>query len=206
MAYFYRDLKLGILGGGQLGRMLIQAAIDFNIHIRVMDPAADAPCRYLAHEFVQGKLTDYQAVMDFGAACDYLTIEIEAVNTQALQALQQAGKQVYPDPEVIGLIQDKRLQKLFYAQNGLPTAPFNLLDSRKDAHQYVDMLPAVNKLGRSGYDGRGVQLIRSPHDLDKVFDAPGVLEQFVEFEKELAIIVARNLRGEVRCFPLVEMV
>ena len=206
MFHFYRDIKLGILGGGQLGRMLIQAAVDFNIHIRVIDPVKEAPCRYLAHEFVQGSLTDYDSVYQFGQGCDILTIEIEHVNTQALEALQKAGKTVYPDPKIIRLIQNKRKQKQFYAAHGLPTAPFHLVENRAEVKQYEHFLPAVNKLGEAGYDGRGVQVLRDASAFDKAFDAPGLIEKFVDFEKELAVIVARNADGEIRSFPLVEMV
>ena len=206
MNYFYRDLKLGILGGGQLGRMLIQAAIDFNIHIRIMDGSADAPCKYLAHEFVQGDITDYEAVYQFGQNCDVITIEIENVNTEALEALQKEGKTVYPDPKIVRMIQNKRKQKQFYADHGIPTSPFHLVENKQDVKALADFLPAVNKLGEAGYDGRGVQVLKDATALEKAFDAPGILEQFVDFEKELAVIVARNANGEIKTFPLVEMV
>ena len=130
MNYFYRDQKLGILGGGQLGRMLIQAAIDFNIHIRVMDGAENAPCKYTAHEFVQGDITDFDTVYKFGQGCDVITIEIENVNTDAMEALQKEGKIVYPDPKIVRMIQNKRKQKQFYADRVLPTSPFHLVENR----------------------------------------------------------------------------
>lgn len=206
MAYFYRDLTIGVLGGGQLGRMLIQAGIDLNVQLRVMDPAPDAPCKPLAHEFVQGSLTDYEAVMAFGEPCDLLTIEIENVQADALAALKAMGKRVYPDPDIIKLIQDKRAQKQFYAEHGFPTAAFHLVENQADVRRLQAFLPAVNKLARAGYDGRGVQVLKDASMLSQAFDAPGLLEKFVDFEKELAVIVARNAEGAIQTFPLVEMV
>ncbi|MFK7925213.1 MAG: 5-(carboxyamino)imidazole ribonucleotide synthase [Bacteroidia bacterium] len=203
---FYQDLRLGIVGGGQLGRMLIQAAIDFNVHISVLDPSAEAPCRAYAHEFTQGSLTDYDTVYAFGQAVDVLTIEIENVNADALMALQKEGKTVYPDPATIKMIQDKREQKQFFVEHDLPTAPFWLTENAADLQGMADKLPAVQKLGRAGYDGRGVQVFREAADLKKAFDAPGLVESFVSFEKEIALIVARNPQGEVKTYPLVEMV
>jgi 5-(carboxyamino)imidazole ribonucleotide synthase len=203
---FYQDLRLGIVGGGQLGRMLIQAAIDLNVHIRVLDPSPEAPAKGYAHHFVQGSLTDYDTVYAFGQEADVLTIEIENVNTQALADLQKEGKTVYPDPATIRMIQDKREQKQFFAEHDLPTASFVLTENKADVQALSHLLPAVQKLGRAGYDGRGVQVLRTEADLEKAFDAPGLVERFVPFEKEIAILVARNPRGEVRSFPLVEMV
>src|SRR5262249_18411612 len=163
--------KLGILGGGQLGRMLIQSGIDLNIPFATLDPDEHAPCATLA-EFHHGKLTDYDTVMKFGSACDIVTIEIENVNTAALKSLAKAGKKVYPQPDVIELIQDKRTQKIFYRDYDIPTAPFILVENAADVKKNQNFLPAVNKLGREGYDGRGVQILRTLADLDKAFDAP----------------------------------
>jgi 5-(carboxyamino)imidazole ribonucleotide synthase len=205
MTTFYQDRKVGILGGGQLGRMLIQSGIDLNIDFAVLDPDPNAPCSNLAH-FTCGKLTDYSTVMAFGELADVLTIEIENVNTAALKDLAAKGKRVYPQPHIIELIQDKRLQKKFYNENDIPTAAFVLTENRKDVEHNIAFLPAVNKLGREGYDGRGVQIIRTQAELSKAFDAPGLLEKLIDFEKELAIIVARNEQGHVSCFPAVEMV
>lgn len=202
---FHQNFKLGILGGGQLGRMLIQAGIDYNIPFAVLDPDAHAPCASLA-EFHIGKLTDFDTVIRFGSACDILTIEIENVNTAALKELVRLGKKVFPQPEVIEMIQDKRSQKKFYLDHNIPTADFILTDSAAQVRTNKHFLPAVNKLGKEGYDGRGVQILRTESDLTKAFDAPGLLEKLVEFEKEIAIIVARSERGEVKSFPAVEMV
>lgn len=185
--------------------MLIQSGIDFNIPFAVLDPDAHAPCSTLT-EFYQGKLTDFDAVMKFGSLCDIITIEIESVNTAALKELVKKGKKIYPQPEVIELIQDKRTQKIFYRDCNIPTANFILVENAEEIRKNKDFLPAVNKLGREGYDGRGVQLLRSSADLDKAFDAPGLLEEWIDFEKEISVIVARNEHGEVKSFPAVEMV
>jgi 5-(carboxyamino)imidazole ribonucleotide synthase len=202
---FQQNFKVGILGGGQLGRMLIQSGVDFNIPFAAMDPDPEAPCSNLA-EFYCGKLTDYETVMEFGSQCDVITIEIENVNTQALKDLERKGKKVYPEASVIELIQDKRLQKSFYLDNGIPTAAFFLTENAAEVKDYAHFLPFVNKLGREGYDGRGVQLMRKEEDLAKAFDAPGLVEKLVDFEKEIAVIAARNRQGEVKTFPVVEMV
>jgi 5-(carboxyamino)imidazole ribonucleotide synthase len=186
--------------------MLLQAAIDWNLRVHILDADAEAPCRHLCTQFTQGALTDYDTVYQFGQSVDVLTIEIERVNVDALEALEREGKRVFPQPSVIRTIQDKRLQKQFYRDNQLPTADFILTENRADVARHTDFLPAFHKLGRDGYDGRGVQRVTSAADVDKAFDAPGVLEKAVDFEKELAVIVARNERGEVQTFPTVEMV
>ncbi len=202
---FYQDYKVGIIGGGQLGRMLIQSGIDLNISFAVLDPDPQAPCHQLA-EFTCGKLTDYETVWNFGQSCDLLTIEIENVNTQALRDLEKAGKKVFPQPHLIELIQDKRTQKDFYRAHQIPTAEFILVENREEVSQHKSFFPAVNKLGKEGYDGRGVQLLRTEHDVVKAFDAPGLLEKLIDFDKEIAVIVSQNERGEIASFPAVEMV
>jgi 5-(carboxyamino)imidazole ribonucleotide synthase len=202
---FGKNFKLGILGGGQLGRMLIQSGMDFNIPFAVLDPDAHAPCSNIS-EFVHGKLTDFDTVVKFGSSCETITIEIENVNTNALKELVTQGKKVYPQPEVIELIQDKRTQKKFYQNHGIPTAEFVFVEDAVDVSNHASFLPAVNKLGREGYDGRGVQIMKTAADLTKAFDAPGLLEKLIPFEKEIAVIVARNTRGDVQSYPAVEMV
>jgi 5-(carboxyamino)imidazole ribonucleotide synthase len=202
---FQQNYKIGILGGGQLGRMLIQSGIDFNLRFAVLDPDAMAPCSGLS-EFHHGKLTDYETVMRFGETCDVLTIEIENVNVEALRALEAKGKKVYPQPGVIELIQDKRVQKAFYRDNGIPTADFILTENAEDVRNNLHGFPAVNKLGREGYDGRGVLILRTEDDVSKAFDAPGLLETLVDFEKEISVIVARSEGGEIKTFPPVEMI
>jgi len=203
---FYQNFTLGVLGGGQLGRMLIQSAIDFNIDVHVLDPDKNAPCQHLARQFSVGALTNADTVYHFGKQCDLLTIEIENVNTEALEKLQEEGIPVFPQPKIIRLIQDKRAQKQFYKENNIPTAGFVLTESKQDLYALEDMLPAVQKLGKAGYDGRGVQVIRSKAEFDKGFDAPGLLERFVDFDKEISVIVARNKAGEIQHFPVVELV
>jgi 5-(carboxyamino)imidazole ribonucleotide synthase len=196
---------IGILGGGQLGRMLIQKGLDFGLNFRVMDPDPEAPCSVFSG-FTTGSITDYESVLNFGKNCDVVTIEIENVNVQALADLQSQGKKIYPQPEVIALIQDKCTQKTFYRNHNIPTAEFVLTANRDEVLQHRSFLPAVHKLGREGYDGRGVQVLRSESDLPKAFDSPGVLEKLIPFEKEISVIAARSPSGEVRTYPAVEMV
>lgn len=186
--------------------MLIQSAIDFNLNVHVLDPNPQAPCHAIATQFTSGSLTDFDTVYAFGKTCDLLTIEIENVNTDALKALRAEGTPVYPEPEVIELIQDKRAQKQFYQRHAIPTADFVLTESQADLAQHIDRLPAVHKLGRAGYDGRGVQKLHSEDDLSQGFDQPGLLESLIDFDKEISVIVARNSRGEVATFPVVELV
>ncbi|MDJ1500940.1 5-(carboxyamino)imidazole ribonucleotide synthase [Xanthocytophaga agilis] len=203
---FSKTFKLGILGGGQLGRMLIQASIDLNTYIKIMDPDAEAPCKYLAHEFVQGSLMDFDAVYAFGKNVDVLTIEIEHVNVDALEKLEAEGVKVFPQPKVIRIIQDKRVQKQFYKDHDIPTPDFVLTDTVEDVAKHVDFLPAFQKLGKAGYDGRGVQRLKSAEDLGKAFTEPGLLEKAIDFEKEISVIVARRSNGEMETFPVVELV
>ncbi|MBC7914213.1 MAG: 5-(carboxyamino)imidazole ribonucleotide synthase [Pyrinomonadaceae bacterium] len=205
MKAFYGDLRVGILGGGQLGRMLIQQAVNYNTNIKVLDPDADAPCKNLCDKFVVGSLTDFDTVYNFGKQCDLLTIEIEKVNVEALQLLEDEGVLVYPQPRIIRLIQDKGLQKEFFKQNDIPTSPFQLIASKealKAAH--IDF-PYIQKLRKDGYDGRGVYKVKSKADLENAFDAPSIVEEWVDFEKEIAVIVVRNEDGDVKTFPCVEM-
>ncbi len=202
---FYQHYKVGILGGGQLGRMLIQSGMDWNITFSVLDPDPLAPCQSLC-ECKVGALTDYNTVVEFGKSCDLITIEIENVNVSALKELRRLGKKIFPQPEVIELVQDKRTQKKFYKTNGIPTADFLMVENRQEVMAQKTFLPAVNKLGREGYDGRGVQLLRTEKDFEKAFDAPGLLETLIDFEKEISVIVARNENGDTQSFPPVEMV
>ncbi len=196
---------MGVLGGGQLGRMLIQEAINYNLQISVIDPDENAPCKNLAHEFRQGSLTDYETVLAFGRQCDLVTIEIENVNTEALSQLQEEGITVYPQANIIKLIKNKVEQKLFYRKNGIPTANFVVVENKQDVASIALTLPFVNKLATEGYDGRGVQVIRNEADFDKAFDAAGLVEEFVDFEKEISVILARNPNGEIKTFPTVEL-
>nr|WP_287938577.1 5-(carboxyamino)imidazole ribonucleotide synthase [Algoriphagus sp.] len=195
---------LGVLGGGQLGRMLIQSAINYNQDIHILDPDPNAPCKDIAQSFRVGSLKDFDTVYSFGKNCDLITVEIEAVNTDALQKLADEGKKVFPQPHILKLIQDKREQKQFYQQHGIPTADFILTENKADVISKKSFLPAVNKLGKEGYDGRGVQILRAEADLDQAFDAPGLLEKLIDFDKEIAVTVARNENGELIAYPAVE--
>lgn len=205
MKPFYGNLRVGILGGGQLGRMLIQEAINLNVNVRVLDPDPDAPCKNICDEFVTGALTDFDTVYNFGKKADLLTIEIEKVNVDALQKLEEEGVIVYPQPRVIRLIQDKGLQKEFFKQNNIPAAPFQLISSKEQLLEVSMPFPFVQKLRKDGYDGRGVYKLASEADIENAFTAPSIIEEYVDFEKEIAVIVARNEKGEIKTFPCVEM-
>ena len=205
MKAFYGDLRLGILGGGQLGRMLIQQAINYNVTVKVLDPDREAPCRKLCDEFVVGSLGDYETVYKFGKKVDLLTIEIEKVNVDALEQLEKEGVQVYPQPRIIRLIQDKALQKQFFKENDIPTAEFQVISSAEQLRQSHIPFPYIQKLRRDGYDGKGVYKVIDESYLDKAFTEPSLIERWVDFEKEIAVIVARNENGETKAFPMVEM-
>jgi 5-(carboxyamino)imidazole ribonucleotide synthase len=205
MKAFYGDLKLGILGGGQLGRMLIQESINYNITTYVMDPDKEAPCKDLCRKFVNGSLTDFSSVYNFGKEVDVLTIEIEKVNVDALEKLEKEGLTVYPQSRVIRLIQDKGIQKQFFKENNIPTAQFQLFRDKSELISANLKFPYIQKLRRDGYDGRGVKLINSTSDLEKAFEEPSLIEELINFEKELSVIVSRNEDGDIKTFPCVEM-
>ncbi len=205
MKAFYGDLKLGILGGGQLGRMLIQQAINYNVTIKVLDPDREAPCRKLCDEFTVGSLSDYETVYNFGKTVDMITIEIEKVNVDALEQLEREGVLVYPQPRVIRLIQDKGLQKQFFKENDIPTAEFQVISSAEQLKASRIPFPYIQKLRRDGYDGKGVYKVHDESYLAGAFTEPSLVERWIDFQKELAVIVARNDKGEIKTFPLVEM-
>ena len=204
--YFYNNFKLGVLGGGQLGRMLMQPCTNFNVFTSMLDGDENSPCKGIANEFICGEILDYDTVYNFGKDKDVVTIEIENVNIEALKKLESEGVKVYPQPNVIEIIKDKRRQKEFYKSKGIPTADFILTESKIDVSNFKEFLPAFHKLGTGGYDGGGVVKISTVEDLDKAFDAPGLLEKFIDFQKEISVIVARNPDGQVRAFPVVECV
>ncbi len=205
MKPFY-EKKIAVLGGGQLGRMLIQSGIGWNLRFKVLDPDPKASCSRLGVDFHVGSLTDFDTVYAFGKGQDLITVEIENVNVDALEALQAEGVEVFPQPHVLRTIQDKRLQKQFYQDNQIPTADFVLVEGLAALSDHHHFLPAVQKSGRGGYDGRGVQVLMGPDDIHKGLDTPGLLEKHVIIEKEISVIVARNLRGEIKAFPAVELV
>lgn len=206
MPFFYQNhFRLGVLGGGQLGRMFIQECINLNVSVAVLDPDENAPCRNLVDEFVQGNFNDYQAVYDFGRNKNLLTIEIEHVNLEALFQLEKEGVKIYPQPAVLQIVKDKGLQKEFYAGHGIPTAPFYLVNNREETRKHLGEFPFMQKLRRGGYDGKGVYPLLKETDIEKGFDAPSVLEKLVDFEREISVIVARNEKGDVAHFPMVDM-
>ena len=205
MAKQISDLKLGILGGGQLGRMIIQEAINYNVTTLVLDPDAHAPCKHICNQFTVGSISDYDSVYNFGKKADIITIEIEKVNIEALEQLEKEGKLVFPQARVIRLIQDKGIQKQFFKENDIPTAPFQLVSNKKELINPNFPFPYMLKQRKDGYDGKGVMKMESNADLDKAFDSPSLIEELVDFEKEIAIIVARNSNGDMKTFPMVEM-
>lgn len=205
MAKQISDLKLGILGGGQLGRMLIQEAINYNLTTMVLDPDTHAPCKHIANTFECGSITDYDTVYNFGKKADVITIEIEKVNIEALEQLEKEGKLVFPQSRVIRLIQDKGVQKQFFKENDIPTAPFILVNGKQEMLNSNFTFPFILKQRRDGYDGKGVMKIETIKDLDDAFEGPCLIEELVDFEKEIAVIVSRNSNGAVRTFPMVEM-
>lgn len=202
--WYGNNFKLGVLGGGQLGRMLIQSAINYDVHIYCMDASRNSPCGKLAYEFTEGDIKNYDDVVAFGKDKDVVTVEIEHINVDALDYLESKGVKVFPQPSVLRMIQDKGLQKQFYEKNKIPTAAYRLIDNKNELNQHTDFLPFFQKMRKGGYDGKGVLKIKSENDFVSGFEVPSVLEKFVDFEKELSIIAARNENGDVKTFPLVE--
>ena len=199
-------IKAGILGGGQLGRMLLQAAANYPVHTSIMENDANCPSAHLCHHFVKGDITNYEDVIRFGEGLDVLTIEIENVNVEALYDLEKKGTRIIPSPDALHTIKNKILQKEFYSLFNIPTAPFRVLENRASLHEHIDYLPAVHKLAMGGYDGKGVQIIRTPNDIELGFDAPAVLEKMIEIQKEIALSVAVGSDGSIAVYPAVEMV
>ena len=197
---------IAILGGGQLGRMFIENALRYDVEVHVLDPDAQAPCAKLAHRFVQGPFNDHATVMQFAAHADVIGIEIEHVNVDALEELQRQGKVVVPDPRALRVIQDKGLQKEFYRTNGIPTAPYRLVEDRAELATLADRLPAFLKSRTGGYDGKGVMALHTSSDVESAFDGPYVLEERTEIALELAVIVVRGLNGTTVAYDPVEMV
>ncbi|WP_373018064.1 5-(carboxyamino)imidazole ribonucleotide synthase [Muriicola sp.] len=208
-AYFSSDFTLGILGGGQLGKMLLYETRKWDIATKVMDPSKDAPSRLACNEFVQGDLMDFDSVYQFGKDVDVLTIEIENVNIDALEALEKIGVKVYPTPRELRLIQNKATQKLFYVDHGIPTAPFSRFAYTSEIRDSLDhggiQLPVVWKSAQFGYDGQGVKIVRDRADLKDLPNVECLAETLIPFKTELAVIVARNRNGNSVNYPVVEM-
>jgi len=198
--------KVGILGGGQLGRMLLQEAANYPVEVSVMENDPNCPAAHLCDHFIKGDITNYEDVINFGSELDVITIEIENVNVDALETLEQQGKIVIPRPHALRIIKNKIDQKSFYQQHQIPSADFAVLSNKNEIHDHHHLIPAAQKLATGGYDGKGVQLIHSKEDISKGFDAPSVLEKMIDIHKEIAIIVAVGQDASTTLYPPVEMV
>jgi 5-(carboxyamino)imidazole ribonucleotide synthase len=198
--------KVGILGGGQLGRMLLQAAANYPVETYVMENDEECPAAHLCHHFVKGDIRNFDDVYEFGKGLDAITIEIESVNEDALERLESEGIKVYPRSSALRTIKNKITQKQFYTEHGVPTAEYVVTQNLDGVRARLDLLPAVHKIGMGGYDGRGVQMIRSKEDVEKGFDEPGVLEKMITIDKEIAQIIAIGDKGETAIYPPVDMV
>lgn len=198
--------KIGILGGGQLGRMLLQAAANYPVETHVMESDPECPSAHLCHHFTLADIRDYEALVNFGKQLDAITIEIENVNTDALETLASAGVTVIPNPSALRILQDKILQKQFYRAHEIHSSEFVVTSGREDIYRHKDLLPAAHKLAKGGYDGRGVQMIRTEEDISKGFNEPSVLEKAVEINKEISVIIGMASDGSYKIFPPVEMI
>jgi len=203
------DFKLGIIAGGQLGKMLVLAASNWDVKTYVLDTEVHCPASTCCTTFVKGNQLEYDDVIKFGAMVDMITFEIENVNIKALQKLKSEGKKIFPDPDALAIIQDKGLQKEFYKENNIPSPQFNLFPSKSSLITAINTgeisFPFVQKLRMGGYDGKGVVIIKSSTELEKLLDGPSLVEKLVDIQKEISVIVARNHQGEMKCFPVVEM-
>lgn len=207
--YFSSDFKLGILGGGQLGRMLLAETQKFDIHTAVLESNKNAPCAAICNEFVVGNLLDFDAVYNFGKKVDLLTIEIENINLDALDRLEAEGLKIFPKPKDLRIIQSKAIQKKFYLKHQIPTAAFDHFEYFKELKQSYEnksiTFPFVWKAARFGYDGNGVKVVRNIEDLNRLPNEECITEELIPFKNELAVIVARNEDGETKTYPVVEM-
>ena len=199
-------LKIGILGGGQLGRMLLQASVNYPVQTFVLESDPDCPAAHLCNSFTKGDIRNFDDVYHFGKHLDGITIEIESVNVDALEKLESEGVNIYPRPAALRIIRDKILQKEFYKANDIPSPAFRITEKKEDVRNFTDFFPAVHKLSSGGYDGRGVQLLESERDLHLAFDKPSVLEKKVNIHKEISQIVAINAAGQTALYPPVEMI
>lgn len=207
--YFSSHFTLGILGGGQLGKMLLYETRKYDIRTHILDPGSEAPGRLGCDRFFQGDLMDYDVVMDFGRQADVITFEIEHINVEALSQLEKEGKTVYPSSETLRTVQDKGVQKQFYLDYEIPTAGFTLFKDKADLEKSISghgaEFPFVWKSTKGGYDGRGVRIIKKQEDVNELPDVACMMEKLIPFENELAVIVARNPDGEIKSYPAVEM-
>lgn len=203
--FFSTSVKLGILGGGQLGKMLLAETQKWDIYTCVLDPSSHAPCANICNAFYQGDLMDYETVYNFGKNVDFVTVEIEHINTQALEQLQKEGVRVFPQPEVLKTIQHKGTQKDFFIKHKLPTVPYKRFESKEDLLKAKMDYPVIWKAVQLGYDGNGVKRISSHAELMELPNIPCIIEDFISIEKEFAVIVARNKSGYTVVYPVVEM-
>ena len=210
MTFFSTSKTIGILGGGQLGKMLLYDTRKWDIKTKVLDNNPNAPAKLSCDEFHVGDLMDYQTVLNFAKNIDVLTIEIENVNVKALEEIEKKGVKVYPQPNVLAIIQNKLKQKKFYKENKIPTAPFREFKSIKSIKEQIIhgnlCFPFVWKSNSMGYDGFGVKIIKSNRDIEELNDTPGFIEDLIEIKKELSVIICRNAKGEIKNFPVVEMI
>ena len=210
MTFFSTSKTIGILGGGQLGKMLLYDTRKWDIKTKVLDNNPNAPAKLSCDEFHVGDLMDYQTVLNFAKNIDVLTIEIENVNVKALEEIEKKGIKVYPQPNVLAIIQNKLKQKKFYKENKIPTAPFREFKSIKSIKEQIIhgnlCFPFVWKSNSMGYDGFGVKIIKSNRDIEELNDTPGFIEDLIEIKKELSVIICRNAKGEIKNFPVVEMI
>ncbi len=198
-------MKIGILGGGQLGRMLLQAAANYPVETFVLENDADCPAAHLCHHFTLGNIRDFEAVYNFGKGLDALTIEIENVNVEALEKLEGEGVKIFPKPSVLHTIKNKIFQKQYYQNNEVPSAEFYVTQTKDHVARMAHFLPFVQKKATGGYDGKGVQVIKDTNELTLAWDEPAVLEKMIQIEKEIAQIIAINEKGETAIYPPVEM-
>ena len=202
-------LNIGIIGGGQLGKMILSESNRMSLNISVLDSNENSPCRNLTNNFFVGDLNNYNDVLEFGKKCDIITFEIEHINVDALTELQKIGKKVYPKPETLSIIQDKSKQKKFYTENNLPTSEFKFYSNINELNNHVNDgkidFPCVWKKTKFGYDGFGVKILKSKSDIQDLPDCEMIIEDYVPFKKELAVIVARNLNGDIKTYETVEM-
>ena len=209
MDYFSSDFKLGILGGGQLGKMMLYETRKLDIYTLVLESSKDAPCKIACNEFILGDLMNFDDVYNFGKKVDVLTIEIENVNLEALEQLEEEGLKVYPQPKALRIIQNKAKQKLFYVDNDIPTAEFHRFAYKSEIEDSVLNggleLPFIWKATQFGYDGQGVKVVRKLEDLEGLPPGECIAEEMIHFKNELAVIVARNENGDVKTYPVVEM-
>ncbi|WP_372792585.1 5-(carboxyamino)imidazole ribonucleotide synthase [Lutibacter sp.] len=203
--YFSSNFKLGVLGGGQLGKMLLTETQKFDIYTSILDNSTEAPCAQICNEFHLGSLMDFDTVYNFGKKVDLLTIEIEHVNIEALLKLENEGLEIYPQPSVLQIIQHKGRQKDFFVKNKIPTSPHKRFSTIKKLKNERLKFPFVWKSAQFGYDGTGVKIVKNQNDINTLADVECIIEELIPFKNELAVIVARNKNGEIKTYPVVEM-